>query len=59
MEGKAEGQHEAVVRLTIAMLRRRFGDDPRITPAAERLAQLPDDERLTLMDEARDLADLG
>ncbi|MGQ0776180.1 MAG: hypothetical protein ACT4NY_17430 [Pseudonocardiales bacterium] len=49
-EGLQEGRNEglqAVSELTALVLRRAFGDDPRIDTIAQRLADLPDDERIT------------
>lgn len=53
-----EGRQEAVLRLTELMLRRRFRDDLRIPAIAERLAILPDDERLARIADATTLDDL-
>ena len=53
-----EGERAAVVRLTVFMLRRRFGDDPRCAAVAEALADLPDAERFARLDAARLLDDL-
>lgn len=54
-----EGRHDATVRLTELMLRRRFGDDPRIVDVAAALAALPDEERLNRIAAAEDLEDLA
>jgi predicted transposase YdaD len=54
-EGRAEGRREAVVRATAALLRRRFGTDPRIDAAAAGLADLSDDERAARILDAPDL----
>ena len=32
--------------MTLALLRQRFGEDPRIASVAARLADLPDDDRI-------------
>ncbi|MGQ0773913.1 MAG: hypothetical protein ACT4NY_05765 [Pseudonocardiales bacterium] len=53
-EGQREGRH-SVVRL---LLRRRFGDDPRIEAVARRLVALPDEEWLARLHEASSLDDL-
>ncbi|MGH3697912.1 MAG: hypothetical protein ACRDQY_00280, partial [Pseudonocardiaceae bacterium] len=45
--GRQEGARETVLRITRTMLVQRFGENPRIDAAAERLAGLPDEERLT------------
>jgi len=57
-EGRAEGVRLAVLRLTGLMLRQRFGDDQRIDAIAERLAGLPDEQRLTRIAAATGLDDL-
>lgn len=57
-EGRQEGEREAVLRLTRLLLRQRFGDDPRIDPAAHHLAELPDEERLTRITAAPSLDEL-
>ncbi len=60
-EGLHEGRQEgrlAVLRLTSLMLRRSFGDDPRVDTIAERLAALPNEERLTRLAVAVSLDDL-
>lgn len=57
-EGQQEGERQAVLRLTSLMLRRRFGDDPRVGAIAARLADLPDEERLTRLTSATSLDDL-
>jgi len=60
-EARNEGRQEArqaVSELTALVLRRAFGDDPRIDTVAERLADLPDDERLTVLTTATSLDDL-
>jgi len=43
-EGREEGREETALAITSAILRRRFGDDPRVPAVAERLADLPVDE---------------
>lgn len=57
-EGRQEGEWEAVLRITRTMLVQRFGDNPRIDAVAERLARLPDEERLTSIATATILDDL-
>jgi hypothetical protein len=57
-EGRQEGDRAAVVRLTVLMLRQRFGDDPRCEAVAEALADLPDEERLARLAAAGSLDDL-
>lgn len=60
-EGRQEGRQEgrlAVLRLTSLMLRRSFGDDPRVDAIAERLAALSDEERLARLAVAATLDDL-
>ena len=57
-EGRQEGERHAVLRLTRLLLRQRFGDDPRIDAIADRLAELPDEERLTRIATATDLTAL-
>ena len=54
-QGRAEGERLAVVRLTALLLRRRFGDDPRIDELASRLAALGEDRRLDLIAAAPDV----
>ncbi len=56
-EGRAEGR-AALQRLTALTLRLRFGDDTRIEATADRLAALPDDERLTRLAAAANLDEL-
>lgn len=58
-EGERVGERAAVVRLTRAMLRQRFGNDPRIDAVAATLADLPDDERLARLAGAVDLDSLS
>ncbi|MDQ3988588.1 MAG: hypothetical protein M3291_05225 [Actinomycetota bacterium] len=58
-EGRQEGERQAVLRLTVLLLRQRFGADPRVEAVAERLAGLPDEERLGLLAAAADLDDLA
>lgn len=58
-EGRQEGDHDAVIRLTAVLLRRRFGDDPRIEAITVRLAELSDEGRLALIDAANSLDDLA
>ena len=53
-EGRAEGR-EALVRATAAMLRRRFGSDPRIDAVAAGLVDLSHDERAARILDAPDL----
>jgi len=48
----------AVLRLTRLLLRQRFDGDPRLDAIAERLAGLPDEERLTRIAAATSLDDL-
>jgi len=57
-EGRHEGELQTVLRLTRLMLRQRFGDAPQVEVIAERLAELPDEERLTRIASAASLADL-
>lgn len=57
-EGRVEGARQAVERLTVLMLRRRFGDDPRIETLAAVLAELPDEDRLARLADAAALDDL-
>ncbi|MGH3708571.1 MAG: hypothetical protein ACRDRQ_10810 [Pseudonocardiaceae bacterium] len=47
-----------MLRITRTMLVQRFGENPRIDAAAERLAGLPDEERLTSIATATILDDL-
>lgn len=56
--GRQEGARETVLRITRTMLVQRFGENPRIDAAAERLAGLPDEERLTSIATATILDDL-
>jgi hypothetical protein len=58
-EGRQEGDRAAVVRLTLFMLRQRFGEDPRSEAVAEALADLTDEERFGRLDAARQLDDLA
>ena len=58
-DGRQEGERQAVLRLTQKMLSLRFGDDPRIDAVAERLAALPDEERLSRIATATGLGDLN
>jgi len=57
-EGREEGRRFESTRLTALMLRRRFGLDPRIDGIAEALAELPDEERMTAVEDAASLDDL-
>ena len=57
-EGRQEGEQLAVLRLTRLLLRQRFDGDPRLDAIAERLAGLPDEERLTRIAAATSLDDL-
>lgn len=57
-EGRDEGAQQATVRFTAALLRRRFGDDPRVAGASQLLAELPDGERLDRIAAATDLDEL-
>lgn len=57
-KGREEGRRFESTRLTALMLRRRFGLDPRIDGIAEALAELPDDERMTAVEDAASLDDL-
>lgn len=57
-EGQQEGERQAVLRLTRLLLRQRFHGDPSIDAIAERLAGLPDEERLTRIAAATSLDDL-
>ncbi len=54
-EGRAEGRREAVVQATAALLRRRFGADPRIDAVAAGLVDLSDDERVAKILDAPDM----
>lgn len=59
--GIERGRREAlraVVQLTGLMLRRTFGDDPRIDAIAERLADLPDADRIERLAAAASLGQL-
>ncbi|MGQ0773200.1 MAG: hypothetical protein ACT4NY_02075 [Pseudonocardiales bacterium] len=59
-EGLRDGRQEArnaLLSVTALVLQRTFGDDPRIAAIAERLAELPDDDRLTLLTTATSLDD--
>lgn len=58
LEGRQEGDRAAVLRLTVIMLRQRFGDDPRCRDVATALVDLPDEERLTRLAAATKLDDL-
>ncbi len=57
-EGRQEGERDTVIRITRATLVHRFGDDPRVDAVAERLAALPDEQRVSRIAAAADLADL-
>jgi hypothetical protein len=57
-EGREEGRRSESTRLTALMLRRRFGLDPRVDGIAEALAELPDEERMTAVEDAASLDDL-
>lgn len=57
-KGREEGRRIEVARLTAFLLRRRFGLDPRIDGIAEALAELPDEERMTAVEDAASLDDL-
>ncbi len=57
-EGRQEGERQAVLRLTHLLLTQRFGDDPQAAAVAERLAELPDADRLTRIAAATSLNDL-
>jgi len=57
-EGREEGERLASVRFTALLLRRRFGDDPRVDEVAARLADVADDRRLDLIASAAALDDL-
>jgi len=57
-EGHRAGEHDATVRLTQLLLRRRFGDDARIPAIAAALARLPDEERLNRIADAGELGEL-
>jgi len=53
-----EGRAQGAVAMTKAVLRRRFGDDPRVDAAVESLSALPDDEaadRILAADRLEDL----
>ena len=57
-EGRVEGRAQGAVAMTKAVLRRRFGDDPRVDAAVESLSVLPDDEaadRILAADRLEDL----
>lgn len=56
-QGRQEGRH-ALLSVTILMLQRTFGDDPRIGAIAERMAELPDEERVSKLTTATSLDDL-
>ncbi len=56
-EIREEGR-QAVVRLTGLVLQRIFGDDPRVEAIAERMAELPDGERIDRLAKATSLDDL-
>lgn len=59
VEGRREGEHDAAVRITVALLHRRFGDDPRIPALAADLAEPADEERIHRITAAVSLTDLG
>lgn len=58
-EGWQEGRQAGVERMTAALIRQRFGDDPRIAALATRLAELHDDERIAMISAATSLNDLA
>jgi predicted transposase YdaD len=57
-EGKAEGRTEGRIRMLLALLRTRFGDEPRCQEAAARLAEHADDEAVMAITSATELEDL-
>ena len=57
-EGLQKGERETLLRVTAAMLKQRFGDDPRCDAVAAALADLPDDERLARLSAAASLDEL-
>src|SRR4051812_47628574 len=57
-EGRAEGAHEGSMAMSVAILRHRFGDDARISAAAEALSDLTEDEAVVKIMAASRLEDL-
>lgn len=57
-EGREEGVLQGRRAVLRALLRQRFGDDPRTDDVVGRLVGLPDDEGLTRLIAAADLGDL-
>jgi hypothetical protein len=58
-EGRQAGRREAAEQITAALIRRRFGDDPRIPAVAARLAELPEDDSIAEISAATSLNDLA
>jgi hypothetical protein len=59
LEGEAKGRAEERVAMLASMLRRHFGDDPRIVATAERLGRLDSDEAIDVVERATSLDDIG
>ena len=57
-EGRHDGRQEAVLHLTVLLLRQRFGNEPRCREVAAGLVDLSDEERLARLAAAESLDDL-